>query len=155
MPAAAKRSRAAVEEDKPEYFEGFKVAESEHEGYESDGGMAEAFRPGAKRKSKRSKKAGGGTFESMGLCEEVMQGIKRKGYRLPTPIQRRTIPLIRLGIDVVGMARTGSGKTAAFVIPMLDRLRAHSPRAGARALLLAPTRELVLQTYKVVKELGK
>ena len=53
------------------------------------------------------------------------------------------------------MARTGSGKTAAFVIPMLQRLAAHSPRAGARALALAPTRELALQTHKVVRELSR
>lgn len=51
----------------------------------------------------------------------MLRGIKRKGYRLPTPIQRKTLPLILQGQDVVGMARTGSGKTAAFVIPMLER----------------------------------
>jgi len=57
--------------------------------------------------------------------------------------------------DVVGMARTGSGKTAAFVIPMIERLKAHSARVGARALVMSPSRELALQTLKVVKELGK
>lgn len=55
----------------------------------------------------------------------------------------------RQGLDVIGMARTGSGKTAAFVLPMLERLKAHSPKAGARAVILAPTRELALQTHKV------
>ena len=59
--------------------------------------------------------------ETLGLSVEVLRGIKRKGYRLPTPIQRKTLPLILQGQDVVGMARTGSGKTAAFVIPMLER----------------------------------
>jgi hypothetical protein len=53
------------------------------------------------------------------------------------------------------MARTGSGKTAAFVIPLIERLKAHSARAGARAVILSPTRELALQTHKVVKELGR
>lgn len=59
--------------------------------------------------------------ESMGLSGPVIKAIKRKGYRLPTPIQRRTLPIILQGVDVIGMARTGSGKTAAFVIPMIER----------------------------------
>ena len=63
--------------------------------------------------------------ETLGLSPEVLRGIKRKGYRLPTPIQRKTLPLILQRQDVVGMARTGSGKTAAFVIPLLER-QAHT-----------------------------
>lgn len=59
--------------------------------------------------------------ESMGLSVELLRAIKRKGYRLPTPIQRRAMPLILQGVDLIGMARTGSGKTAAFVIPMLEK----------------------------------
>lgn len=59
------------------------------------------------------------------------------------------------GLDVVGMARTGSGKTAAFVVPLIERLKEHSVRAGARSVILSPTRELALQTHKVVKELGR
>lgn len=93
--------------------------------------------------------------ETMGLSETVLRGIKRKGYRLPTPIQRKTIPLILQGLDVVGMARTGSGKTAAFVIPMLDRLKTHASGSGIRGVILSPTRELALQTNKVVTELGR
>ena len=57
----------------------------------------------------------------MGFSALVMKGIRRKGYRLPTPIQRKAMPFILQGQDVVGMARTGSGKTAAFVLPLLDR----------------------------------
>ncbi len=59
--------------------------------------------------------------ETMGLGPMTLKGIKRKGYRLPTPIQRRAIPLVMAGQDLVGMARTGSGKTAAFVIPLVER----------------------------------
>lgn len=84
-----------------------------------------------------------------------MRAITRKGFSVPTPIQRKTIPLVLERRDVVGMARTGSGKTAAFVIPMIERLKSHSARVGARAIIMSPSRELALQTLKVVKELGK
>lgn len=59
--------------------------------------------------------------EAMGLSVPILKAIKRKGFQLPTPIQRKTIPLILQGVDVVGMARTGSGKTGAFVIPLIER----------------------------------
>jgi ATP-dependent RNA helicase DDX54/DBP10 len=59
--------------------------------------------------------------ESMAFSVDILRGIKRKGYQLPTPIQRKAMPAILAGSDVVGMARTGSGKTAAFVLPMLQR----------------------------------
>ncbi|PRW33125.1 DEAD-box ATP-dependent RNA helicase 29 isoform X1 isoform B [Chlorella sorokiniana] len=107
------------------------------------------------RRKKLQKKVKPGSFDTLGLSEPVTRAIRRKGYRLPTPIQRKTLPLILQGLDVVGMARTGSGKTAAFVIPLIEKLKAHSARAGARAVILSPTRELALQTHKVVKELGR
>ena len=66
----------------------------------------------AKMFKEQKKKLRTGTFESMGLGVPVLRAIKRKGYRLPTPIQRRAMPLIMQGVDLVGMARTGSGKTA-------------------------------------------
>lgn len=113
---------------------------------------------GGRRKKalqQQQKKMKAGAFETMGLSPEVMRAIKRKGYRLPTPIQRKSMPLIMQGLDVVGMARTGSGKTAAFVAPMIHRLKAHSLKAGARAVILSPTRELCLQTHKSVRELAK
>ena len=101
----------------------------------------------------RSVKKGGG-FQAMGLGTNLVKAITRKGFSVPTPIQRKTIPLVIDGQDVVGMARTGSGKTAAFVIPMIEKLKNHA-RLGARALILSPSRELALQTLKVVKELGR
>uniref|UniRef100_F7BDV0 ATP-dependent RNA helicase DDX54 n=1 Tax=Equus caballus TaxID=9796 RepID=F7BDV0_HORSE len=103
--------------------------------------------------NKKKKKSGG--FQSMGLSYPVFRGVMKKGYKVPTPIQRKTIPVILDGKDVVAMARTGSGKTACFLIPMFERLKTHSAQTGARALVLSPTRELALQTMKFTKELGK
>ncbi|KAF9969077.1 ATP-dependent RNA helicase dbp10 [Actinomortierella ambigua] len=103
--------------------------------------------------NKKHKKSGG--FQSMGLSFPVYKAILHKGFKVPTPIQRKCIPLVMEGGDVVGMARTGSGKTAAFLIPMLEKLKAHSAKVGARAIVLSPSRELAMQTQKVCKELGK
>ncbi|ESP01553.1 hypothetical protein LOTGIDRAFT_148869, partial [Lottia gigantea] len=75
------------------------------------------------------------------------------GYKIPTPIQRKTIPIIMNGKDVVAMARTGSGKTAAFLIPLFEQLKIHSSN-GARAMIMSPTRELALQTLKFTKEVS-
>jgi len=108
-----------------------------------------------KIRKKERKKAKSGGFETLGLSLPVFRAIKRKGYRIPTPIQRKTLPLILAGYDVVAMARTGSGKTAAFLIPMLEKLKGHSTKSGARAVILSPSRELALQTFKFCKELGK
>lgn len=79
--------------------------------------------------------------------------MKKKGYGNPTPIQRKVIPIVLSGSDVIAMARTGSGKTLAFTVPMLERLGVHSLASGVRALVLAPTRELCMQTYKYIKQL--
>uniref|UniRef100_A0A8C5LTS7 RNA helicase n=1 Tax=Leptobrachium leishanense TaxID=445787 RepID=A0A8C5LTS7_9ANUR len=103
--------------------------------------------------NKKKKKSGG--FQSMGLGYPVFKGVMKKGYKVPTPIQRKVIPVILDGKDVVAMARTGSGKTACFLIPMFEKLKAHTAQTGVRALILSPTRELALQTLKFCKELGK
>ncbi|XP_073528062.1 ATP-dependent RNA helicase DDX54 [Phyllobates terribilis] len=103
--------------------------------------------------NKKKKKSGG--FQSMGLSYPVFKGVMKKGYKVPTPIQRKVIPVILDGKDVVSMARTGSGKTACFLIPMFEKLKAHSAQTGVRGLILSPTRELSLQTLKFTKELGK
>ncbi|KAE8348602.1 ATP-dependent RNA helicase dbp10 [Aspergillus coremiiformis] len=115
--------------------------------------QASANRKASNLKGRTVKKGGG--FQAMGLNAHLLKAITRKGFSVPTPIQRKTIPVIMDGQDVVGMARTGSGKTAAFVIPMIEKLKSHSTTVGARALILSPSRELALQTLKVVKELGK
>lgn len=83
------------------------------------------------RISVRVAEAGASWFsvaESMGFSVEILRGIKRKGYQLPTPIQRRAMPAMLAGADVVGMARTGSGKTAAFVLPMLQRCATYTSK---------------------------
>ena len=64
---------------------------------------------------------------------------------MPTPIQRKAIPIITQGKDVVAMARTGSGKTAAFLLPLFEKLKVHSYTVGVRAVILSPTRELAVQ----------
>ncbi|KAK6220177.1 ATP-dependent RNA helicase DBP10 [Colletotrichum tabaci] len=115
--------------------------------------QAASFRKASNLKGKSVKKGGG--FQAMGLNANLLRAITKKGFSVPTPIQRKTIPLILDRKDVVGMARTGSGKTAAFVIPMIERLRAHSAKVGTRALIMSPSRELALQTLKVVKEFSK
>lgn len=115
--------------------------------------QAATNRKAANLKGRSVKK--GGAFQAMGLNANLLKAITRKGFSVPTPIQRKTIPLLLDGQDVVGMARTGSGKTAAFVIPMIEKLKSHSAKVGARALILSPSRELALQTLKVVKDLGR
>ncbi|RJE24388.1 hypothetical protein PHISCL_03287 [Aspergillus sclerotialis] len=125
---------------------------------EDDEAFIAAQQTSANRKSSalkgRTVKKGGG-FQAMGLNANLLKAIARKGFSVPTPIQRKTIPVIMDDQDVVGMARTGSGKTAAFVIPMIEKLKSHSTTFGARGLILSPSRELALQTLKVVKELSR
>ncbi|KAG4305494.1 hypothetical protein PORY_001050 [Pneumocystis oryctolagi] len=104
----------------------------------------------------KQRKISASRFQTMeGLSLTTLKAIKYKGFKIPTPIQRKTIPLLLNGTDVVAMARTGSGKTAAFVIPMIERLKTHQAKVGSRALIFSPNRELALQTFKVVKELKK
>ena len=105
--------------------------------------------------TKKTKKRKLGAFEKLGIEQNVLHGIKRLGYRLPTPVQRKTIPVALEGHDIVAMARTGSGKTAAFLIPVINRLKVHSSTAGARAVILSPTRELASQTLRFTRGLCK
>jgi ATP-dependent RNA helicase RhlE len=84
------------------------------------------------------------SFSTLGLSEKILEGVKAMGYVEPTPIQLRAIPLILSGKDVIGSAQTGTGKTAAFALPILSKLGQHNS-AGARVLILEPTRELAAQ----------
>lgn len=86
------------------------------------------------------------TFDSLNLAEPVLKAMNTLGYEKPTPIQARTIPLLLDGRDVVGLAQTGTGKTAAFAVPVLSKLaEADQKYKSPQALVLAPTRELALQ----------
>ena len=94
------------------------------------------------------------TFTNFNLSPELLRQIEAEGYITPTPIQKQAIPVILSGGDVMGLAQTGTGKTAAFVLPILQRLMA-GPRGKIRALIIAPTRELVEQINDTIKALGK
>ena len=107
------------------------------------------------KKGGPQKKSTGGGFQSYNLSPGVFKAIQQKGYSLPTPIQRRAIPIVLQGFNVIAMARTGSGKTASFVIPVIERLKEHSQVVGARALILSPTRELAMQSAHYFKQLSK
>jgi ATP-dependent RNA helicase RhlE len=93
-------------------------------------------------------------FETFNFHPGVMAGIRALGYTTPTPIQVKAIPPIMQGRDVIGLAQTGTGKTAAFVLPILQRLL-HSPRGRVNALIISPTRELAEQTCEAITELGR
>jgi ATP-dependent RNA helicase RhlE len=92
-------------------------------------------------------------FSALGLSHPVLDGVKAMGYVQPTPIQLRTIPLILNGKDVIGSAQTGTGKTAAFALPMLSRLQ-HGARI-TRALILEPTRELAAQVETAIRDFAR
>ena len=85
------------------------------------------------------------SFDELGLSEVMLASLKQARYDTPTPIQAGLIPLALQGLDVIGQARTGTGKTAAFLIPILERLKASREASGPQALILTPTRELAVQ----------
>lgn len=93
-------------------------------------------------------------FETFNLHPSIMAGVQAAGYVTPTPIQIRSIPPIMQGRDLIGLAQTGTGKTAAFVLPILQRLL-QRPRGRIGALIISPTRELAEQTYEAATELGR
>jgi len=93
-------------------------------------------------------------FQEFSFHPRIESGIKAVGYVQPTPIQEKAIPVVLAGRDLIGVAQTGTGKTAAFVLPILQHL-AERERGHVRALILAPTRELAEQIHQVVCALGK
>jgi ATP-dependent RNA helicase RhlE len=97
-------------------------------------------------------------FNSLGLVKPLLQALSHEGYTQPTPIQAQAIPLVLEGRDILGIAQTGTGKTAAFALPILQRLadnRQPAPRRGCRCLVLSPTRELATQIADSFRAYGK
>ncbi len=94
------------------------------------------------------------SFISFNLHPQITAGVKALGYNTPTPIQRQAIPPVLNGHDVMGLAHTGTGKTAAFVLPILERLM-KGPRGRIRALIIAPTRELAEQIHDAISGMGR
>ena len=101
------------------------------------------------------------SFVELGLSPEILRAVAESGYTTPTPIQAQAIPVVLAGLDVMGGAQTGTGKTAGFGLPILHKLQpaantSPSPaRHPVRALILAPTRELAIQVEEAIKEYGK
>ncbi|MEM7405717.1 MAG: DEAD/DEAH box helicase [Pseudomonadota bacterium] len=99
------------------------------------------------------------SFDSLGLSAELLRGVNAKGYSRPTPIQAAAIPVVLNGADVLGGAQTGTGKTAAFALPLLERLHrapvSRRKRRPVRVLVLTPTRELAAQIHESFEHYGK
>jgi ATP-dependent RNA helicase RhlE len=101
------------------------------------------------------------SFESLGLMPELLRAVREQGYEHPTPIQAQAIPIVMAGRDLMGRAQTGTGKTAGFTLPLLQRLApqantsASPARHPIRALILTPTRELAMQVEESVRTYGK
>src|ERR1700691_5680084 len=96
-------------------------------------------------------------FSTLGLDAKILHAVQDAGYTEPTPIQVAAIPQIIAGHDLIGIAQTGTGKTAAFTLPILTKLAAQAPRStrGTRVLVIAPTRELVLQIDENIRAYGR
>ncbi len=93
------------------------------------------------------------TFADFGLSPEILKAVTSMGFEEPTPIQKKAIPVLLTGKDVIGQAQTGTGKTAAFGIPIVEKLNRSSH--GVQAIILAPTRELAIQAAEEMNKLGK
>src|SRR5687767_12591970 len=92
------------------------------------------------------------TFEELGLSADLLRALKENKFESPFPIQEAAIPLILQGRDVVGQAHTGTGKTAAFGLPILSRIK---PEGAVQALILTPTRELAVQVTNEINRFAK
>ena len=113
------------------------------------------FAPEEKADKSKAKEPSLNSFQNMSLSRPILRGLAAVGFSEPTPIQDKTIPVALLGKDVVGGAVTGSGKTAAFIIPILERLLYRPKKVPtSRVAILMPTRELAVQCFNVAKKLA-
>jgi len=94
-------------------------------------------------------------FSELNLLPKVQRAVDEMGYETATDIQSQVIPLIRTGVDVIGRSQTGTGKTAAFVIPAIERIDTHEDKPTLQVLILCPTRELAQQVHGEIEKLAK
>src|SRR6056297_375668 len=95
------------------------------------------------------------SFDSLGLKAELLRAVGEQGYTQPTPIQSKAIPAVLDGRDLMASAQTGTGKTAAFTLPLLQKLSEQSGPRKLRALILTPTRELAAQVHENLRAYGR
>jgi ATP-dependent RNA helicase RhlE len=97
------------------------------------------------------------SFENLGLSEALLKAVQEQNYTIPTPIQAQAIPAILAGGDLMASAQTGTGKTAGFTLPLIQKLAGGERTRGGqiRALILTPTRELAAQVHESIKTYGK
>ena len=93
-------------------------------------------------------------FDELNLCPEILRGIKEMGFEEASPIQTQAIPVAMEGYDVIGQAQTGTGKTAAFGIPVLEKVNRNKDVKHPQALILCPTRELAVQAAEEIRKLA-
>ena len=100
-------------------------------------------------------------FDHLGLSPELLQAVEDQGYTEPTPIQEKAIPIVLKGVDLMARAQTGTGKTAAFALPILERMKVHANKSFSparhpiRVLVVTPTRELAIQVHNSFKDYGR
>src|SRR5436305_4745795 len=104
--------------------------------------------------TERADRADASGFATLGLEGALVETLAALGYEEPTPIQREAVPPLLGGRDLLGQAATGTGKTAAFALPILQRLAGHDQRTKPMALVLVPTRELAMQVSQAIHRYG-
>ena len=92
-------------------------------------------------------------FEELGICPEIQKAVKHMGFEEASPIQSKAIPVMMTGKDIIGQAQTGTGKTAAFGIPMLEKIDPKNKKL--QGIVLCPTRELAIQVAEEIRNLAK